>query len=339
MHDILEGVAQWRLAEFFEYLTKNKILSQHQINSRVAAFNFGYMEKTNLPNSVTFEKLNVGLKAAQTWCLIRHIPLIFIDIFDSENPEWKERCNLIKILLKCMLCIFAPNISLDMIAILENDISQMLQSVRKVFPNKNLKPKEHFLIHYPRIMREMGPIVFLWCMRFEAKHLHFKKLAQSVQNFVNICKTFSLRHQEYVYHINSIPTEPITFKHYSGNEDFDFSCYHDLLANITEDLTFIKTISCTNYKFKKHLFIVTGIENDLPVFQEILAIYIHKDCAHFIADKWNTLKLNDDLIVYQIEKCDTSLSIIPFNKLYHPTPFDKLIVSNKHFIVTKYFVI
>lgn len=84
MHDILEGVAQWRMAEFFDFITKEKILTQQQINNKVAAFNFGYLQKTSLPNSITFDKVTVGLKAAQTWCLIRHIYHLYLSIFLSR---------------------------------------------------------------------------------------------------------------------------------------------------------------------------------------------------------------------------------------------------------------
>lgn len=74
------------MAEFVDYVTKQKIITQQQINDKISAFNFGYMEKTSLPNSITFDKITVGLKAAQMWCLIRHVPLIFIDIFESSGP-------------------------------------------------------------------------------------------------------------------------------------------------------------------------------------------------------------------------------------------------------------
>lgn len=338
MHDILEGVAQWRIAEFFDYITKEKILTQQQINNKVAAFNFGYMEKTSLPNSITFDKVTVGLKAAQTWCFIRHIPLIFVDIFESDEQKIKDRCNLIRLLLNCMLIIFAPKISNHMIDNLEIKIYQFLSGVIQMFPSKTLKPKEHFLVHYPRIIREMGPIIFLWCMRFEGKHLYFKKLAQSNQNFVNICKTFSLRHQEYINHINSSPTESLSFKLFSTNDEIDFTVYSDLLlrSKITEDVTFVKTLSSNNDKYKTNLFILTSVENDLPVFNEILAIFSHKNEAYFILDQWQTMQLNSKLIVYEIEKKESLLSVLALNDLLYLTPFDRLIVLSKHYIVPKH---
>ena len=40
-----------------------------------------------------------------------------------------------------------------------------------------------------------GPLRHLWCLRFEAKHQFFKRLACIVYNFKNISKTLAHRHQ------------------------------------------------------------------------------------------------------------------------------------------------
>ena len=40
-----------------------------------------------------------------------------------------------------------------------------------------------------------GPLVRQWCMRFEAKHHYFKKLAHGMTNFKNLSKTLAVRHQ------------------------------------------------------------------------------------------------------------------------------------------------
>ena len=43
-----------------------------------------------------------------------------------------------------------------------------------------------------------GPLVHMWCMRYESKHSYFKNLARVVGNFKNILKTLAVRHQRYV---------------------------------------------------------------------------------------------------------------------------------------------
>ena len=40
-----------------------------------------------------------------------------------------------------------------------------------------------------------GPLVRMWCMRYEAKHSYFKRMAHVVHNFKNISKSVAKRHQ------------------------------------------------------------------------------------------------------------------------------------------------
>ena len=47
-----------------------------------------------------------------------------------------------------------------------------------------------------------GPLVCHWTMRYEAKHSYFKRLAQSIGNFINIPFTLGMRHQQYQCYLN-----------------------------------------------------------------------------------------------------------------------------------------
>lgn len=40
-----------------------------------------------------------------------------------------------------------------------------------------------------------GPMVRTWCMRYEAKHRYFKRLAAFMGNFTNVPYTMAERHQ------------------------------------------------------------------------------------------------------------------------------------------------
>lgn len=56
-------------------------------------------------------------------------------------------------------------------------------------------PKLNFLIHYPRLIDELGSLKQFRCMRFEAKHQYVKSLAVRVKNFKNVSKSVAERHQ------------------------------------------------------------------------------------------------------------------------------------------------
>lgn len=58
-----------------------------------------------------------------------------------------------------------------------------------------LKPKHHILIHYPRIMKIVRPIITLSSLRLESKHRETKMLANEVSSRVNNTYTLAVQHQ------------------------------------------------------------------------------------------------------------------------------------------------
>ncbi|KAK3739661.1 hypothetical protein QZH41_014201, partial [Actinostola sp. cb2023] len=70
----------------------------------------------------------------------------------------------------------------------------------------------HNMIHLPRTILRLGPMVRSWCIRFEAKHNFFKKLAITIGNFKNITLTLAKRHQQWLcYHLQTSPGHLGTF--------------------------------------------------------------------------------------------------------------------------------
>ena len=72
------------------------------------------------------------------------------------------------------------------------DHKQLLQ---EVFPNLRLRPKHHYIEHYPCLIMCFGPLVHLWTMRCEGKHKVFKKIVCDSHNYKNVLKTLAERHQ------------------------------------------------------------------------------------------------------------------------------------------------
>jgi hypothetical protein len=72
-------------------------------------------------------------------------------------------------------------------------INDHLKSFKQLFSNAIL-PKQHYMIHFPKIITQFGPPIRYSCMRFEAKHRYFKRLATK-QNFLNLSKSLASRYQ------------------------------------------------------------------------------------------------------------------------------------------------
>lgn len=178
MHDILEGVAQYEIKLLLNYLAEF-FLSKLDVCSRIYAFDYGYLERKNRPTRITLDSSgnNIGLNSMQTLCLVRNLPLLFGDIVPEGNLNW----TLLLILLQIINIIFSPSLTQGMTVLLKHLIIEHHDLFKKLYPDKNLIPKHHFMIHYPACIRKIGPLIHMWSMRFEAKHRVFKNTLKNFQ--------------------------------------------------------------------------------------------------------------------------------------------------------------
>lgn len=114
--------------------------------------------------------------------------LIFGDVVEKENEHWL----FLILLLQIISIVFSPIVTDGLITLLKHLICDHHRMFKELFPGERLIPKHHLMIHYPRCIRKVGPLIHLWCMRFEAKHYTFKK---SVKNFKNLTKSLVKQHQ------------------------------------------------------------------------------------------------------------------------------------------------
>lgn len=90
----------------------------------------------------------------------------------------------------------------ESLCFLDSKISEHRHLFQKVFPGEKLRPKHHYVEHYPQLIRTFGPLSDVWTMRFEGKHKFFKKVVHHSHNFKNIPLTLANRHQKMmVFHL------------------------------------------------------------------------------------------------------------------------------------------
>lgn len=112
------------------------------------------------------------------------MPLIFGDLVQRDDEYW----HLLILLLQIVNIVFAPVLTDGMTTFLKHIIVEHHQLFKRLFPDRNLLPKHHFMTHYPRCIRNIGPILHTWCMRYEARHNFFKT---QLKSFKNVTKTFT----------------------------------------------------------------------------------------------------------------------------------------------------
>ncbi|KAK0140170.1 hypothetical protein N1851_022924 [Merluccius polli] len=196
MHDILEGIGPYEVKLILNSLIENNHLTLDKLNYRITSFDYGFADKRNKPSVISKHDLRnidgaMRQSAAQSWCLLRLLPLMVGDLVPHGCKEW----HLLLLLLSCMELLFSPSLTQPAVQYLGKIIEEHHTLFLELFPHRHLRPKHHFMIHYPSAIQKPGPLVQYWAMRFEAKHGFFKRISHVTCNFRNICKTMAFRHQ------------------------------------------------------------------------------------------------------------------------------------------------
>lgn len=216
-HDIYEGVVQFDLMLAITKLFSEKKLFLDALNMRLQALRFDF-EKQQLPLLRKGDKL-IGTAFQNLW-LLMVLPFALTDneIHDlREHNVWKMILTLRKI-SNILLCF---QLTIGQIALLQDLLSTYINLRENEFPNDRLKPKHHFILHYPQLIRKFGPLRHLWTLRFESKHQYFKNIIRHSPNFKNVLKSLSKKHQllqalhssqDSLFHDSILTVDSVLFK-------------------------------------------------------------------------------------------------------------------------------
>ena len=80
------------------------------------------------------------------WCLARLLPLMV----GNDVPVGDEHWNLFIDLMVITDLVFAPVTNEGIAAYLAMLVADYLEGFKELYPNKNIIPKQHFMVHYPR---------------------------------------------------------------------------------------------------------------------------------------------------------------------------------------------
>lgn len=167
MHDLLEGVVQYEFKLVFQYLVNKKYLPLETLSQRIQSFNYGYIERRNRPSGL---KMDEGSKDLRLNAIQSRVSGDG-DVLERNNSYW----NLLLLLIQIVNIVFSPIVTNGMTYYLKHLINDHHKLFRSLFPERRFIPKHHFMIHYPRCIRKIGPLIHVWCMRFKAKHNNKKK--------------------------------------------------------------------------------------------------------------------------------------------------------------------
>lgn len=197
MHDLLEGVCNYDMSSIIRnFILEFKYFSLETLNNRIQFFEYGPSEIKNRPPQITEYSLKSNnptickMSASEMWCFVRCFGLMMGDLVPMESEFWKLYILLKKVLDLITTRSMGPGCP-HLLKMLISEHHSLYLELTKT----NLKPKFQHLIHYPYIMKQVGPLINIWSMRFEAKHKESKIAARAISSRKNICYTLMLKSQ------------------------------------------------------------------------------------------------------------------------------------------------
>lgn len=331
-HDLFEGVVAYDLTLFIkDFVLKKKWFTYEYLNHIIITFNYSGTDTRNRPNQLNGGKITGH--AAQNWCLLRLLP-VFIGhkITNTNDPTW----NLFLQLRSISEIICAPKISIDQITYLQVIINEYIELRSQLFPDP-LKPKHHFLCHYPTLIFQFGPLIRLWTLRFESKHSYFKKCVRHACNFKNICSTLSLRHQllqTYIHAGNFFRPKIIINK----SINFHISLFNsNILNSLPHDVNSLNCVVSDNViidgiPYQKDLFLPLQQNENGLLFGKIQSVIIQNHTEiYFVTEQFQSVFLPEHG-VYAIVPRMLKMYCVHINNLLDYYPLSSYLL-NKYYCI------
>lgn len=251
-------------------------------------------------------------------------------VLDHDAEEWQ-----LYILLRDILSIvLAKSYHTDTVLLLQTIITEHNELYIKCFSD-TLKPKHHFLLHYPQIMAQVGPLCNIWSMRFESMHKEFKNISKTVTCRINLIHTFAIKDQ--LKSANMLLNSENIF-------DISITCGAtemvtvDALIKYTDSKNY-KIVSVTswisqhNITYKKNTLLKLGMSenNEVLIFGCIKQIFIIDNEYYFGCQTINTFGFDRHFYGYSIEFVE-EFFLFPLVELVHKKKFYVCKIRDKNII-------
>lgn len=345
LHDLLEGIVPVELCMCLSDLIAKKYFTLNDLNERIGSFPFQFYDKTNRPQTVPAnfsKKGTIGGNGHENWALLRFLPLLIGHRILEREKTW----SVILELKDIVELLSSHSFTTESLCYLQAEISDHRQLLLETFPGTKLRPKHHYLEHYPVLIKKFGPLIEFWTIRFEAKHSFFKKVVHNTGNFKNILHTLATRHQLTLAYYLEMPT---IFK--PSIETGQVSvvsvgildvAIREALWNKYQDLDCV-SLTSTAYlngtKYSKGVVLSVGQTSGLPDFGTVLEICVVDGCISFIIELFTAAFL-DHLRCFQLAKRDPAVTVVVDpDSLNDYTPLAAYLVEGKLLVTPRTFML
>lgn len=190
LHDFLEGVCHYDLCNIIKNLLDQKAFTLDELNANIRYHNYGPVVKNKKIDPITVEMLDknkIRSSGEEMHILVASFAFIIGHRINKDSLEWK----LYVVLRRILSIVTAKTIHKRTHEFLSDLITEHHRLYLQCFPDDTLKPKHHFMVHYPRIMQRIGPLSSVSCLRYESYHKKFKNISKVVSCRINLLTTFA----------------------------------------------------------------------------------------------------------------------------------------------------
>ena len=340
-HDLFEGIVALDIWLCLDYFVKTGWFTESEFNKILKEFKFKNHDSTDKPCSLNLNKSRLSGTAVQNWNLLRLLPLIILgNIPNTSDPVW-----VMLIQLKTIVeYVCAPTLHQSQVAYCQHLINEYLQMRATLFPNERLKPKHHYLRHYPWLMLQFGPLIHLWTLRFESKHSYFKKTARILGNYRNLEKTLSEKHQmlqAYMCEGNLFKSELLVEKYLP----FDRTLLSPEIVEATQvhylddiNSSFATSVTFRGITYKKDMFLLMQCNDndDSIVVGKIVVCIIKNKTEIFFVVTEHKATFEIEFNLYCIKNISLGCRCVPFKSFMDFYPLESYDVAPGTYITLKH---
>lgn len=332
MHDLLEGVCVYVMQSVIQHLVfVDECFTLEFLNSRIKDFDYGTNEASIPPPTISSKSnqgIHLRMSASEMLCFVRYFGLIIGDRVPDDNECWK----LYKYLRQILDILTSPPIIRSDIDVLKTLIKHHNEMYIRLFGP--LKPKFHFLTHYPRILLENGPCIHFWCMRFESRHKELKANVTSTSCTKNLLQTIAtkqiLKMCQTVHNLES-ENNIIFFSPDSKVYDEAINYFKEYVNSIE----IFNKIQVSGTTYKVGTFIVTNLQETEKQFGKILKVIKIENDIFFHLAIYEEVTFDEHVHSYIVEQ-KKEAAFFKLSDLPIIAPCLYIKKNNTHFICTRY---
>lgn len=356
MHTALEGFVPYVMGAVLSTLAQSQPhLTYQRLNEGIASvFSVLLVQRHDRPRDLNdFLAPGQGMSpkqgAAKSWVLLRYMPIILSDIIVLDEESFPHMALLL-LMQEIIDIMFAPKLTESLLIHFESIIENFLIQFKDLYHELSVKPKMHFLLHYPSIIRKNGPIKTFWCMAYERKNGLLKLPSHIMKNYRAPQQTLAYRMQcmalSNIVEKRYIRDFITTGKRYSMNIDElqNVENINEFFAALNENensVSVFKKLICNGIEYRVGSYVIVRQSEYGYVFGKIVSIiYKSEKSPVFVLNMFDTVEFSYIHHSYSIKEVTPSqlLAFYLHDFLDH-TPLDGINKSSLILVRLQYHVI